>query len=328
MNRRDTVIAIAALGMAPLAARAQQPGKVWRVGFLAVPSRPDNLEAHQFGQFVRGMRELGYVEGKNLVIEWRFAESKVERLPALAAELAQWKPDAIVGAANTPAIAAQKVMPTVPIVMVGPGDPVGTGLIKSLARPGGNVTGVSSMTGDLGPKRLELLHTMVPKLTRVAVLVLTGNPGQDKSMEVLRAVGEKLRLTILRVDASTPKDVESAFPAMLREKAGALIVTLQPIFQEQRFLIAQLSAKHRLPTMTPDRVYTEAGCLMSYGNSLHDMYHRAAYYVDKIFKGANPAELPVEQPTRFELLINGKTAKGLGLKIPQELLLQADKVME
>ena len=212
--------------------------------------------------------------------------------------------------------------------MVSVGDPVGSGLIKSLARPGGNITGLSSMTDDIGSKRLQMLLDMVPKLSRVAVLVNPANPENIKALESIQAAAQKRGVKILRVEARTPQEIDNAFSLIRQQNAGALIVLFNLLFQEQRSQIAELAAKHRLPSMTADRIYAEAGCLMSYGNSFADQYRRAPTYVDKILKGAKPSDLPVEQPTTFELIINGKTAKALGLTIPQSLLISADKVIE
>jgi putative ABC transport system substrate-binding protein len=274
------------------------------------------------------MRELGYVEGKNLVIEWRFADSKLDQLPALAAELVQLKMDIIVAGGNDAPLALQKATATIPIVMATAGDPVSTGLVKSLARPGGNTTGLSSLTSELGPKRLEMLLAMVPKASRVAVLLNPASPAISTSLERVQDAGQKLGVKILPAEARTPQEIDHAFASMRQQNAGALLVFLNPLFQQQRNQIAELAAKHRLPSITADRIYAEAGCLMSYGSSLADNMHRAATYVDKILKGAKPADLPVEQPTKFELIINGKTAKALGLKIPQSLLISVDKVIE
>jgi putative ABC transport system substrate-binding protein len=329
-NRRKLVIALGAATLAsPLSTRAQPQTKVWRVGFLSQGVRPASIEAGRQGAFLQGMRELGYVEGKNLTIEWRFAEEKYDRLPELAAELVRLQVDVIVAGGLQAPLAAQKSTDKIPIVMVGVADPVAMGLVKSLARPGGNVTGPSNITSELGPKRLEMLRDMVPRLTRVALLTNPDNPAHVKTVNVERyqAAGQKLGVTILRAEARTPQEIENAFAVMVREKAGALLVLLDSFFQQQRSRIAELSAKHRLPCMTADRIYVEAGCLMSYGNSLTDDIRRAATYVDKILKGAKPADLPVEQPTKFELIINGKTAKTLGLTIPQSLLISADNVI-
>ena len=328
-NRRKLVIALGAGALATsFTSFAQQQGKVWRVGFLAQPSRPDDPDFGAYNGFVLGMRDLGYVEGKNLKIEWRFAEGKIERLPGLVAELVRLKVDIIVAGASTPTSAAQKGAPTIPIVMVGVSDPVGSGFIRSLARPSGNITGLSNLSTDVGTKHLEMLISMVPKLSRVALMV---NPDSLASPPLLRSVhaaAKKARLTILDIDARTPQDIEIAFSRMAREKVGALIVMRDPNFNQQLRQIAALAAKFRLPTIGGNGEYVEVGGLMSYGANRAGYFRRAAIYVDKIFKGANPADLPVEQPTKFELIINGKTAKALGLKIPQSLLIMADKVIE
>ncbi len=329
ITRRQVVIALGAGALAaPFGAVAQQSGKVWRVGFLSWNARPASLDASTYAEFLRGLRELGYVEGKNLALEWRFADNKFDRLNEMAAELVRLKMDVIVAAAVDAPLALQKITSTIPIVMASVGDAVGLGLVKSLARPGGNITGVSTMTVELGSKRLELLLTMVPRLSRVAVLVNPNSPPNIQALENIQAAAQKRRITIVRADAGTPAEIDQAFALMAREKVGGLIVVLNPLFQQQREQIAQLSAKYRLPAMTADRVYAEVGCLLSYGVSIRDTFHRAATYVDKILKGAKPADLPVELPTKFEFIINSKTAKALGLTIPKELLLQADRVIE
>ena len=329
MKRRRLVVAGAASALAaPLASLAQQPDKVARVAFLALPNRATALDPLFSGAFPLGMRDLGYVEGRNLLIEWRFADSQVERLPALAAELLQWKPQVLVAATHEAALAAQKATSTIPIVMTTGNDPVAGGLIQSLARPGGNITGLSNLSGDLGPKRLEMLAAMVPRLASVAVLVTGNDPGTVKALESLKVAGQKLGIRIVATDVRTPEQIEDAFGQMHRDKVGALIVSLQPLFQQQKLQIAALAAKGRLPCMAGDQMYAEVGCLMSYGTSLAGLFRRVATYVDKILKGARPADLPVEQPTRFELVINGKTARALGLTIPQSLLISAEKVIE
>ncbi len=328
-TRRKLLVALGASALtAPLSSLAQQQGKVWRIGFLAQRHVEFLDSDFQYGPFRPSMRELGYVEGKNLVIELRSAEGNSERLPGLASELVNLKVDVII-AGGTPATrAAQKATTTIPIVMVSVGDPVGTGLVKSLARPGGNITGLSNLSVDIGPKRLEMLLTMVPKLSRVAFLVNPSNTANMKTLESVQAAGKKRGVTILGVEARTPQEIDNAFSLMRQQNAGALIVGLEGLFNQQKSQIAELTAKHRLPSITGDRIYAEAGCLMSYGTNLADIFRRAATYVDKIFKGAKPGDLPVEQPTKFELVINGKTAKALGLKIPQSLLISADKVIE
>ena len=340
-NRRTLMLGLGASALtAPFAALAQQPnapagppGKVWRLGFLADHGRPISIEAHFQGALARGLRELGYVEGKNLAMEYRYAENRPELLNVLATELVQMKVDAIVLFGTIPTKAAQQATSAIPLVFVGPGDPVGFGLVKSLARPGGNTTGLSSMTTDLGPKRLEMLLAMmapvVPKISQLAVLVNPSAAPTLRYFDGLRTAADKLGVSLKRIDASTPQEIDTAFSSIKRDaKTGAVMVSLNPLFQQQKDQIGELSLKHRLPSMAADRMYAEAGCLMSYGSSLEDMLRYAATYVDKIFKGRKPSELPVEQPTRFELVINGKTAKALGLKIPQSLLISAERVIE
>ena len=328
-NRRKLLVALAAGALvAPFSSIAQPQGKVWSVGFLA-GRHVDFLDSdNYYGPFRQGMRELGYVEGKNLVIEWRSAEGNNERLFGLATELVNLKVEVVVVAGTPATSAAQKATTTIPIVMGNIADPVGSGFAKSLARPAGNITGLSNMSGDVSPKQLEMLLDMVPKLSRVAVLVNPSNTGNIRTLERVQAAGLKRGVKLLRAEARTPQEIDNAFSLIRQQNAGALIVALDSLFLQQKSQIAELTTKHRLPSITPDRIYPEAGVLMSYGPSIADQYRRAAYYVDKIFKGAKPADLPVEQPTKFELVINGKTAKALGLKIPQSLLISADKVIE
>ena len=328
-NRRKLLVALGAGALAkPLASFAQQRGKVWRVGFLAFRARPDSLETDAFGGFPRGMRELGYIEGKNLEIEWRYAEGKVERLSGLVAELVQLKVDVIVAAATPCAHAAQKATTTIPIVMVAVSDPVGSGIVKSLAHPGGNITGLTNISPDLGPKHLEMLHSMVPKLSRVAVLLNPDNSAHVAFFKNVQAASQKTNVKAVPMRVRSPQDIEKVFSMMADEKAGAVIVAADALFTQQRRQIAELAAKYRLPSISSFREFAEDGVLMSYGPNFADASWRAATYVDKIFKGANPGDIPVEQPTKFELIINGKTAKALGLKIPQSLLIMADKMIE
>ena len=274
------------------------------------------------------MRELGYVEGKNLVIEWRWADSNAERLPSLAAELASMKVDVIITASTPSTRAAQKATSTIPIVTLSDADPVGNGFVASLARPGGNITGLSSVGVDIAPKLFEMLHSMVPKLSRVAVLMDVDSAAGQARLKSIQAAGQKTGVMVLSLYAVTPQEIENAFSRMAREKAGGLIVMTGPFLNQQVRQIAALAAKNRLPAVGGIREYAEAGGLMSYGASLTDMFRRGATYVDKIFKGAKPGDIPVEQPTIFELFINGKTAKALGLKIPQSLMILVDKVIE
>ena len=329
-NRRKLIVALGASALtSPFGSFAQQQGKVWRVGFLA-PRHVDFLDSDvYYGPFRQGMRELGYVEGKNLVIEWRSAEGKYERLPGLATELVNLKVDVIVTAGTPGTSAAQNATTTIPIVLGNISDPVGSGFVKSLARPGGNITGLTNIAADVHLKQLEMLLGMVPKLSRVAVLVNPSNPANVKTLEiVVLAAGQTRGVTILPAKAQTPEEIDKAFFLIRQQNAGALIVLNEALFNQQKSQIAELTAKFRLPSIAWDRVYPEAGVLMSYGPSLADQFRRAATYVDKILKGAKPGDLPVEQPTKFELVINGKTAKALGLTIPYSLLISADKVIE
>ena len=332
MNRRRKTLAAlgACLLNAPLASFAQQPAKpaekIWRVGILVQAGQVPTSSTY-LREFLRGMRELGYVEGRNLQVDWRYADNELERLPALAAELLALRPDVLVANANAAPLALQKATSTVPIVMLSPGDPVGSGLVKSLAHPGANITGLSVM-GELDPKRLEMLRDMVPKLSQVALLLPAGHPRNRTILEGLQPAAKTLGIKILPLEAGSLPDIDTAFAAMAKAQVRALIVSNDPLFSQNNARLAELAAKQRLPAIAADRRYTETGLLMSYGPSYAGSFHRGAYYVDRIFKGAKPADLPVEQPTRFELFINGKTAKALGLKIPQSLLITAERVIE
>ena len=326
-NRRKLLVTLGAGALAfaaPPGSFGQQQGKVWRVGILSPTSA--SLSSPNTGAFLKGMRELGYVEGKNLVIEWRFADGKLERLPDLAAELVQLKVDIIVTAGATAISAAQKATTTIPIVMASTGDPVGSGFVKSLARPGGNITGLSNMAGDIAAKFIDLLRSVVPKLSRVAMLTPSTTYGElSKSVQ---AAAQKAGVKTLVAEASTPQEIENAFSMMVREKADAVFVGSPTVFAQQHRQIAELALKYRMPSLFQDRVTVEAGGLMSYGQKLTDSYQRSATYVDKILKGAKPGDLPVEQPVSFELVVNLKTAKALGLTIPQSILLRADEVIQ
>ena len=328
MNRRDTILALVALSAAtgPRSALAQQPGKIWRVGFLS--GSQASLSSRNTAAFLKGMRELGYVEGKNLVVEWRFADGKFERLAGLAAELVQLKVDVIVAAASPAIGAAQKATTTIPIVMATTGDPVGSGFVKSLARPGGNTTGLSNMGGDTGAKLLDLLLTAAPKVSRVGVLVTPTSTTYRAISESVQAGAQNTSVKILIAEARTQQEIETAFATMAGESAGAVIVGAAPLFALHRPQIAQLAIKYKMPSIFGNRAYVEAGGLMSYGYKMTENYLRAASYVDKILKGAKPGDLPVEQPTTLELVINLKTAKTLGITIPQSLLLRADEVIQ
>ena len=327
--RRKILVALScSILYAPRFVGAQERGKVWRVGFLAplsrsTPSRPDVF----YDAFVQGMRDLGYVEGKNLIIEWRFADGQFERLPDLAGELVHAKVDVIVTHSTPATRALQRATGEIPIVFAVLVDPVGGGFARSLARPGGNITGLAVMDVDPSPKRLELLKIMIPSLARVAVLTNPGTSVHSGIVKSVQAAGQTLNVRIVAASARTAEEIEQVFASVRRERTEALIVADDALFRGQRQQIAELALRIRMPVVAPWREYVAAGGLMSYGQNVADSFRRAANYVDKIFKGEKPGELPVEQPTKIHLAINRKTANVLGLVIPQELLLRADETV-
>ena len=329
MNRRRKLIAALGAGAVTLPLQSfSQSSKVRRVGFLSQRGRPDSLEYGVFGAFRRGMRDLGYVEGKNLEIEWRFADGTSAQLSELAAELVRLRVDLIVSLGTAATSAAQKATTSIPIVIATAPDPVGSGLVSSLARPGGNITGLSNLATDIGPKHLEMLLSLVPKLSRVAILVNPTNLSHAATLKNIQAAAQKTAVKILPEEARSVPEIEKAFNAMIRQKAGAVIVARDGLFTQQERQIAELAAKNRLPAVSGNREFVEAGGLMSFGQNDTENYRRVATFVDKIFKGAKPGELPVEQPTTFEFIINRKTAKALGLAIPQSMLISAAQVIE
>ena len=306
---------------------AQQAPKIAKIGFLA-PSTPA-AGAHIIEAFRQGLRELGYVEGKTAVLEVRYGEARFERLPELARELVGLKADVIVTGTDVAIAAVKRETQTIPIVMVNSNDPVGTGFVASLARPGGNVTGLSNISPELSGKRLELLREVVPGLSRVAFLWNPDIRGAVLDYKETEGAARSLRLELQSVEVSRAADLERAFSAVTNQRAQALVMpAANPVGFANRGQIASFAQKNRLPSMYAQKEYVDAGGLMSYGPSTPDMYRRAATYVDKILKGAKPTDLPVEQPTKFELVINVKTAKVLGLTIPQSLLLRADQVIQ
>ncbi len=331
MNGRKILIAALTLGVlaGPLAADAQQAGKVYRIGVLAnaPPTTPEvsrNWEA-----FRQGLGERGWVEGQNIVIEYRWAEGRVERFPSLAAELVSLKLDLIVASSTPGARAAKQATSTIPIVMVYVSDPVGDGFVASLARPGGNITGMTFGAGrEITGKHLELLKEAVPKLSRVAVLLNPDSPESAVFLRETQAAAQALAVKLQLLEVRSPNELEGAFAAMTRERAGALLVLPHPFTFAHARRIVDLAAKSRLPAVYPARQFVEAGGLMAYAANAPDMLRRAATYVDKILKGAKPGDLPVEQPTNFELVINLKTVKALGLTIPQSLLLRGAHVVQ
>ncbi len=315
--------------LAPFAAQAQQPTRVPRIGLLSLNLAPNS---HLQEAFRQGLRDLGYIQGRNIVIEIRDAEGKPERLPALAAELVALKVDVIVtGGGTPPALAAKQATKTIPIVFSSAPDPVTDRLVTSLARPGGNVTGSSNLNPELVGKCLEQLTQAVPRISLVAVLWQSGFMDERTDREMLKAAdvaARALRVRLQVVEARVPGDIDRAFSKMTGERADALTVLPSAMLFTERRRLVDLAAKNRLPAVYVQREFVDAGGLMSYGPNLADLFRRAATYVDKILKGAKPADLPVEQPTKFELVINLKTAKALGLTIPQSLLGRADEVMQ
>jgi putative ABC transport system substrate-binding protein len=326
MDRRLMLATLASALVTPLVVVAQTPRSIYRIGVLEVVQVAAN--AANLGAFRQGLRELGYVEGQNVVIEYRSADGRAERFPDLANELVRLQVDVIVTRGTPAVMAAKAATARIPIVMASSGDPLGTGIVTSLARPGGNITGISALATDVQGKQLELLKEMVPKVTRVAFLFNMSNPvllAQWKEAEpAARSVGLQPQL----LDVRAVHDLEPAFNAAVKQRAGAMIVGVDSLSQANRGRIIEALASRRLPGITREREFVDAGGLMSYGIHYADSYRRAAAYVDKIFKGAKPADLPIEQPTKVELVINLKTAKALGLTIPPSLLARADQVLE
>ena len=302
---------------------AQQPKKIPRIGYLGGP--PPLLDRRE--AFLQGLRELGYLEGKNIIIEWRSGEGKSERVPALAAELVRLKVDVIVTDGSNSTHRAKEATSTIPIVMTQDVDPVGRGIIASLARPGGNVTGLSNLAPELSGKRLELLKEIVPKLSRVAVVGTSNTPSTAPALKETELAAGALGVKVQYLDVLDPKDIEIAVRTADKERVDAVLVLVGPLAFSQRTQLAEFAAKSRLPTIYPQTEFAQAGGLMSYGLSITDLDRRAATYVDKILKGAKPADLPVEQPKKFEFIINLKTAKKIGLTIPPNVLARADRVI-
>jgi putative ABC transport system substrate-binding protein len=307
-------------------AEAQQASKVPRLGFLSgvLPS----TNATRVEAFRQGLRELGYVEGRNIVIEYRYAEAKLDRLPALAAELVRLKVDVIVSAAPPGTRAAKQATATIPIVMAFDDDPVGSGFVASLARPGGNITGLSALSPEISGKQLELLKEIVPNLSRVGVFGDVTRPGIPQSLREINVAADAFGVQVQYLEVRGPTDIETAFRAATKERANAVVVLGSPVLNSQQEQVVALAAKSRLPVIYSNLEFVEAGGLMSYGVNFPDLSRRAATYVDKILKGAKPADLPVEQPTKFAFIINLKAAKQIGLTIPPNVLARADKVIK
>ena len=324
MRRREFIAALGGAAAWPVVARAQQ-GKVWRVGYLSpvFPPAKSSGDAAVFEAFRGKMSDLGYVEGKNLIIESRYAEGHFDRLPGFANELVSLPSNAIV-AVSTPAIAAaQRATSTIPVVMSPATDPIGSGFVKTFARPGGNITGVANLYGDMTAKTLEILHTILPNAKKIAVL-MSSNPTHPPLFETARVAAQSLGIAAIPILAPTPADLDGAFQKIVTENCDALFVLADPV----RPTIVPLAATNKIPSIFQFSLYTDSGGLASYGANAEAMFSKAAEFVDKIFKGADPANLPVEQPTKFEFVLNLKTAKSLGLSIPESVILRADKVIE
>ena len=318
------LLATLLLTTAPLA-EAQQPTKVPRIGYLQAP--PASAVATRTDAFRQGLRELGYVEGKNIIIEWRFADGKLDRVPGLVAELVRLKVDVIVTGGSFATGAAKEATSTIPVVMTQDSDPVGNGYVGSLARPGGNITGLSTLAPELSGKQLELLKETVPKLSRVAVIGSSNRSGNAQSLKETEHAAGALGVKLQYLDILSPNDIGAAFRAASKQKADAVLVLTGPVVTSQRREIINLASKNRLPAIYDRAEFVEEGGLMTYSVSSADLFRRAATYVDKILKGRKPADLPVEQPTKFELIINLKAAKQIGLTIPPSVLARADKVI-
>ncbi len=319
-----------ALGVffSPLATEAQPAAKVYRIGLLGGYSPTSKEASHLWEGFFQGLRELGYVEGQNILIEGRWYGDQNERLPALAAELVRLKVDVIVAGTPPAPEAAQRATSTIPIVMLIHQDPVGSGLVASLARPGRNVTGLSTLAPELVGKRLQLLKEVVPGISRVAVLSDPTIPTQALELREAEVAARSLKVQLQVLQARAPSDFASAFSAMTKDRAGALIALTGNMFFAHRTRIVELAAQSRLPAMYAQKEFAEAGGLMAYGVNTRENFRRVATYVDKILKGAKPGDLPIEQPNKFDLVINLKTAKALGLTIPQSVLTRADQIVE
>jgi putative ABC transport system substrate-binding protein len=327
VNRRESITFLGGAAVVwPLAARAQQPSKVARIGFLGNSTAA--LEVNLVGPFRDGLRKLGYEEGRDIVIEYRWADGRYERFPGLVGELVALKVDVIVTAGTPASVAVKNATTTIPLVMVAVGDPVATGLVGSLARPGGNITGLTSMSVEMEGKRLELLREVIPKVSHIAVLWNAASPIQIIEEAEVRAAAQVLGMKMLSLGVSTREQIDEALATIMRERPDALLILADRLFLHHRMRIMDFAAEERLPGVHAYRELVDAGGLMSYGPSYADMHRRAAIYVDKILKGAKPADLPVERPTKFELVINLKAARALGLTIPPSIILRADEVIE
>jgi putative ABC transport system substrate-binding protein len=327
MTKKIMLFALCSLLLAPcVSVQAQQPKKVHRLAYLSAAS--PSSTGHLVKAFREGLRELGYIEGREITIDYRYAEGKgAERLPSAAAELVSLRVDVIVTGGSTATGAAKKATVTIPIVMAQDSDPVAAGFVASLARPGGHITGLTNIAPELAGKRLELLKESIPQISRVAVFGTSTNPGVGQALREMERAAGTLGVQLKYLDVRSPRDIEPAFQGARRGRADAVLIVSSPVLFSQRAHVAELAVKSRLPTIYIRAEFVEDGGLMSYATSITDLYRRAATYVDKILKGAKPGDLPVEQPTKFEFVINLKTAKQIGLTIPPQVLARADRVI-
>jgi len=326
MNRRDTILGLFALAATPAFSLAQQAGKAWRIGVLETTSMA--LNAANFDAFRKGLREFGYIEQKNLLFEYRSAEGRGERFVDLATELVNLKVDMIVTRGTPAALAASNATRTIPVVMAAIGEPPGQSIVATLARPGGNVTGLSAFVTELTAKRIEVLREMVPKIARISTLLNMGNPISLAQWKETQSAAKVLGIQCKLLDVRKADELEHAFDEAINQRADGLFVGIDALTQANRHLIAELAVKRRLPTVHASKEFVDAGGLISYGVSYPDLYYRAAGIVNKIFLGTKPGDIPVEQPIRYELVINRRTAKALGIAIPKELLFRADEIIE
>lgn len=326
MKRREFITLIGGAAAWPLVAGAQQQ-RVWRIGFLSGKSEPSSLAATVYGEFLKGMNDFGYIEGRDFMMEWRFVAGDFSRLPGMAADLVAKQVDVIIAGFTGAALAAKKATASIPIILGYTADPVGSGLVESLARPGGNITGLATYLPELASKQFELLTAVVPNLSRVGILMNPNNLAYVGMLKTTRAVAAGSGIKLDLMEARSIEETTHAFEK-LDEQVEAVMIVPDPVYDPPRTLVADLALKRRLPSIHPYAEYTALGGLMSYGDSLGKFYRRAAYFVDKIFKGVQPRDLPVEQPTTFQFVINLNTAKTLGLDVPTTLLARADEVIE
>ena len=324
--RRAVLLAFASTALRASTLHAQDGGRSYRIGMLE--TTPPRLNAANLKALREGLRERGYIEGKNLVIEYRSADGHVDRFTALARDLTEAKVDIIVTRGTPAAVAARNATATIPIVMASSGDPIGTGIVATLPRPGGNVTGLSALVGQLNPKRVEILRELVPAVTRIGLVINGANPVMVSEWEEAKTVVPALGLDLRLIDVRRPDDVQAQIEAGIRDGAQAFIVAIDSVTQNSANVIADVLARHRVPAIYAAREFVDAGGLISYGVDYPYLYRRAASYIDKLLKGAKPADLPVEQPVQFEMVVNLKAAKALGLTVPQTLLARADEILE